>query len=72
MADMGTDALSNISQILKFLKLDQLHAILADHQEMTQVKKEVKDAINELNIAQINRDNASTIGSTINQKKDQI
>ena len=31
MADMGTDALSNISQILKFLKLEKLHGILADN-----------------------------------------
>jgi len=41
MADMGTDALHNISQILKFLKIEKLHQLLSDEEELEQLEKGV-------------------------------
>jgi len=34
MADMGTAALQNISQILQFLKIEKLHQLLSDEDEL--------------------------------------
>ena len=34
MADMGTDNLQNISKILQFLKIEKLHQLLSDEEEL--------------------------------------
>jgi hypothetical protein len=34
MADMGTENLQNISQILKFLKIEKLYQLLSDEEEL--------------------------------------
>jgi len=39
MADMGTEALSNISQILKFLKIEKLHRLLSDDDELEELER---------------------------------
>lgn len=41
MADMGTAALQNISQILEFLKIEKLHQLLSDEEELGQLEKGV-------------------------------
>ena len=47
MADMGTDALQNISQILKFLKIEKLHSLLSDEEELEQLERSLVQAIHE-------------------------
>ena len=41
MADMGTAALGNISQILQFLKIEKLHSLLTDEEELGQLERDL-------------------------------
>jgi len=47
MADMGSDALQNISQILKFLKIEKLHQLLSDEEELEQLERDLAQQIKE-------------------------
>ena len=47
MADMGTDALQNISQILQFLKIERLHRLLSDEDELEQLERNIIQQISE-------------------------
>jgi len=38
-ADMGNDSLSNLSQILNFLKIEKLHGLLSDDNELEQLEQ---------------------------------
>ena len=45
MADMGTDALQNIAQILEFLKIEKLHQLLSDEDELEQMTSDLMSQI---------------------------
>lgn len=45
MADMGTGALHNISQILQFLKIEKLHQLLSDEEELEQIERELLEGM---------------------------
>jgi chromosome segregation ATPase len=45
MADMGTGALQNISQILQFLKIEKLHQLLSDEDELEQIERELLEGM---------------------------
>lgn len=47
MADMGTAALQNISQILSFLKIEKLHQLLSDESALEHIEQNVKKSIAE-------------------------
>jgi DNA-binding phage protein len=47
MADMGTDALQNITQILEFLKIEQLHRLLSDEGELQQLTRDLMQEIHD-------------------------
>ena len=45
MADMGTAALLNITQILSFLKIEKLHQLLSDEDELEMLERNVKKSM---------------------------
>lgn len=47
MADMGTDALQNIAQILDFLKIEKLHQLLSDEEELELLTADLLQQIRE-------------------------
>lgn len=47
MADMGTAALGNISQILSFLKIEKLHSLMSNEQELENLEKTLTQSLRE-------------------------
>ena len=47
MADMGTESLVNIDQILQFLKIEKLHNLLSNDAEMLELEENIIAKINE-------------------------
>lgn len=47
MADMGTEALQNIAQILEFLKIEKLHQLLSDEDELEMLTADLLHQIRE-------------------------
>ena len=52
---MGSNVLENISQILSFLKIEKLHSLLCDAQEMEAENEELRHAVESEQLAEKGR-----------------